>query len=356
MTAIPQPLSATVQAIYAAYERRRAASPARGYLGASVIGHACDRYLWLSFRWAGAEEFDGRMLRLFDRGQRAEARFVEELREVGAEVHELGPDGKQFAVQAVGGHFRGHMDGAALGLPEAPKSWHVLEFKTHNAKSFKELQAKGVREAKPMHWAQMQAYMLLTDMDRALYLAENKDTDELYSERVHLERVEAQRLIQRAERLVNAAEPPPRLSADPAWHVCKYCAFHAQCHAQEAPAVNCRTCAHSTPTDAGKWTCSAGTGRAICTLPEHHQQVGCDMHRYIPVLLERIGAPVDADAARNTVTYRAVDGGTFTNGEPPEAFSSAEIRACKDKAFLTASAGMADVLQWRRDFGARVVG
>jgi hypothetical protein len=146
MAAIPQVVPATVRAIYAAYEKRRAETPARGYLGASVIGHACDRYLWLSFRWAGAEAFDGRMLRLFDQGHRAEARFVDELRMIGAEVHETGPDGQQFAVEACGGHFRGHMDGAALGLPEAPKTWHVLEFKTHNAKSFKALQAEGVRD------------------------------------------------------------------------------------------------------------------------------------------------------------------------------------------------------------------
>lgn len=349
MASIPQVLPATVRAIYEAYEKRRAGEPARGYLGASVIGHACDRYLWLSFRWAGAEQFDGRMLRLFDTGHRAEARFVDELRSIGATVHEVGEDGKQFAVEACGGHFRGHMDGAAIGLPEAPKSWHVLEFKTHNAKSFKELQAKGVRESKPMHWAQMQAYMLLTGMERALYLAENKDTAELYEERVKLDKPEAERLIQRAERLVAADEPPPRLSTDPAWHVCKYCPFHAQCHGTEAPAVTCRTCTHSTPHPGGTWGCS------LQHLDELHlqmQAVACPGHRYIPILLERIGKPIDGDTERNTVTYQAPDGGTFTNGAPPAGFSSAEIRACEDKRALTA---IPEMHQWRHELGATVV-
>jgi hypothetical protein len=349
VTALPAPVSATVRAIYEAYEKRRADEPARGYLGASVIGHACDRHLWLSFRWAGAEAFEGRMLRLFDTGQRAETRFVDELRMIGATVHEVGEDGKQFAVVACNGHFRGHMDGAVLGLPEAPKTWHVAEFKTHNAKSFKDLQAKGVREAKPMHWAQTQVYMLLTGMERALYLAENKDTSELYAERIHLEKVEAERLIQRAERLVAAAEPPPRLSADPAWHVCKYCPFHQQCHGTEAPAVNCRTCTHSTPAAEGSWSCGF---HAAPGMPIEWQRQGCDEHRYIPLLLERIGKPVDGDATANTVTYQAPDGGIFTNGAPPAGFASEEIRACQDKRALTA---IPELLQWRQDLGATVV-
>lgn len=353
MTAIPQPTArtATVQAIYSAYEKRRDAEAPRGYLGASVIGHPCDRYLFLTFRWAGAEAFDGRMLRLFEHGHHAEPRFVGELRMIGATVHEVSEDGKQFAVEACGGHFRGHMDGCALGLPEARKTWHVLEFKTHNAKSFKELQAKAVREAKPMHWAQMQVYMLLTGMTRALYLAENKDTAELYEERVPLDKVEAQRLIERAQRVIDASEPPPRLSTDPAWHVCKYCHFHAQCHGTEAPAVNCRTCTHSTPHKAGGWGCELWLHEQV---EVEHQRTGCAEHRYIPILLERIGTPIDGDADANTVTYQTPDGGQFVNGEPPAGFTSAEIHACTDKRFLTASADMPDVQQWRREFGATI--
>ena len=61
------------------------------------------------------------------------------------------------------------MDSALLGLPEAPKTWHVGEFKTHNQKSFDDLVKRGVEKAKPMHWDQMQAYMGLTGMERALF-------------------------------------------------------------------------------------------------------------------------------------------------------------------------------------------
>ncbi len=350
MAAIPQPKSATVQAIYAAYEKRRSDEPARGYLGASIIGHACDRYLWLSFRWAGEEKFDGRMLRLFDRGHRAEDRFVDELRSIGARVEAVGPNGRQWAVEACGGHLRGHMDGQALGLPEAPKTRHVLEFKTHNAKSFKELQAKGVAEAKPMHVAQMQVYMLLSGLTRALYLAENKDTDELYAERIALDPEAAQKLIDRAQRIIDAAEPPLRLSDDPAYFECKWCAFHGQCHGSEAPAVTCRTCAHSTPVAGGEWHCS----RHADTIPLEFQRRACAEHRYIPVLLERFAKPVDADSEANTVTYES-EGGSWVNGAPPAGFSSTEIRAAKDKKALALIARDSDLQALRTQWGAEVV-
>jgi hypothetical protein len=192
----------------------------------------------------------------------------------------------------------------------------------------------------------VQVYMLLTGLTRALYLAENKDTAELYEERVHLDKPEAERLIERAQRIVDAQEPPLRLSEDPAWFACKFCPFHAQCHGTQAPAVNCRTCTHSTPTEDGSWLC----GRYDTTIPPETQVTGCADHRYIPVFLERIGKPVDV--AGDDVIYQVADGKTFANGAPPAGFTSAEIRACEDKRALTA---VPEMDQWRRELGAVLV-
>jgi len=336
MAAIGSPQHQVVQAIYRLYEQREAVSGGhRAHLGASVIGHACERYLWLMFRWAHREAFDGRMLRLFEYGKRFEERITDELRDIGVEVHCSDEFGQQYRVQAVQGHFGGSLDGAALELPEAPKSWHVLEFKTANAKSFAQLQAKGVQEAKPMHWAQMQIYMGLTGMDRALYVAENKDTSELYQERVSFDTVEFSKLLARAERVIKAAEPPPRLSADPAWFACKFCHCHELCHGQRVPEVNCRTCAHSTPrTDAegALWVCE----HQKVQIDDRIQRKGCDAHRFIPILLERIGEAVEYRPERDgnsAVVYRLADGSTFVNGCAP-AFSSREIAASHHASML----------------------
>lgn len=336
MAAIAPPQHSVVQQVYALYEAREAATGGhRAHLGASVIGHACDRHLWLHFRWAARSRFDGRMLRLFDTGQRAEARFVDELRGIGIEVHATDEFGRQHRVSAHGGHFGGSLDGAAVGLPEAPKAWHVLEFKTHNDKSFKDLVAKGVQEAKPMHYAQMQVYMGLTGMDRALYLAENKNTSELHAERVAADPVACAQLLARAERVITATVPPPKLSTDPAWWECKLCDYQPLCHGQQVAEVNCRTCAHSTPVvqgEGGQWRCTPQE----LALDDKLQRTGCTGHRFIPPLLENLGRATNTSAEANgnlAVQYISPEGLPFVNGAPPY-FSSTEIAAAKHKVML----------------------
>ena len=91
--------------------------------------------------------------------------------------------GRQWQVTALGGHFGGSLDAVAIALLEAPKTWHVVEFKTHSAKSFAMLKKEGVERGKPQHWAQMQVYMHLTGITRAMHVAVCKDTDEIHIER-----------------------------------------------------------------------------------------------------------------------------------------------------------------------------
>jgi len=295
----------------------------RPHLGASQIGQPCERRLWFGFRWSAHETFDARMLRLFDRGQREEAVFVEELRGAGVTVHAVDPGtGQQFRFTAAGGHFGGSMDGVALGIPDAPKAWHALEFKTHSAKSFGDLQKKGVQASKPLHAAQVQTYMHLGKLERTLYVAANKDTDELYAERLRRDPAEGARLIEKAERVIFAAEPLPGISTDPAWFECKFCPAHALCHGKAIAPVNCRTCLHATPErdGNGRWSC-AKWGSDI---PPEAQRVGCGEHRYIPALLAKLGEAVDADEKGGWVEYRRPSGTTFRNGGP-DGLTSAEL-------------------------------
>lgn len=270
----------TVQAIYAGIEQGHTESP-RGYLGASSIGHACKRYLWLSFRQVRYSSFDGRMLRLFNTGHLEEPRMVADLRNAGVQVLEVDPaTGEQWAISACGGHFSGHADGVALGIKDAPTKWHLLEFKTHNDKSFSLLKAKGVAEAKPMHYDQMQVYMHGLNLTRAYYLAKNKNTDELYGERVKYDAVHATKLIAKANSIIYAPEPMQPISSKPDWYECKMCSMHPYCHAgttalpEPMPNVNCRTCIHSTPEADGTWSCAVGS--TIGTV--------CSRHRFIPML------------------------------------------------------------------------
>jgi hypothetical protein len=250
------------------------------------------------------------MLRLFDRGQREEAAFVEELRGAGVEVIEVDPStGRQFSFKAAGGHFGGSLDGVASGIPDAPQTWHVLEFKTHSAKSFAELTKKGVKASKPLHYAQMQAYMHMGSLTRALYLAVNKDTDELYGERIRYEPEFAKALIEKAERVVFASDPLPGVSTDPAWYECKFCPAAKVCHGQQMPEVSCRSCLHSTPEKDGTWSCTKHK-LSVC----HDVQLeACPDHLFIPALLRNHGEPVEASMEENWVEYQRKDGSKFRN-------------------------------------------
>ena len=221
--------SKTVEAIFAHYKKVGDSEPKRGYLGASEIGHYCERYLWLKYRGFVNEDFYGRMYRLFETGDLEEARFVKNLRDIGCTVHDVDDNGKQFAVHALDGKFSGHMDGCAIGIPEAPKTWHVLEFKTHNAKSFAKLKKEGVKKSKPQHYCQMMVYMGLTGMTRALYLARNKDDDDLYSERIRFDRQEFDVLMSRAYHIINDRMPPDRISDRPDYYECSYCPARELC-------------------------------------------------------------------------------------------------------------------------------
>ncbi|MBF0181932.1 MAG: oxidoreductase [Magnetococcales bacterium] len=311
MAPLPKPNPPTVEAILAAYEAD-AGDGLRPHLGASIIGRECERSLWLDFRWTTSAPFAGRMLRLFETGQLEETRFVRNLRRIGATVLDVDPQtGRQWRVEACHGHFGGSLDAMALGIPEAPKTWHVCEFKTHNASSFADLRKHGVQKAKPQHHAQMQVYMHLSGMTRALYLAVNKDNDDLHAERIHADGAEGLRLIAKAERIIRAERPPTRISTDPSWYQCRMCHHHPLCHEGVLARRSCRTCLHVSPVDAGLWQCGID-GRGMIF---KEQQSGCFGHLFVPDLMA--GEQVDADPAGAWVEYRLPNGTLWRDGGAP---------------------------------------
>ena len=302
MADLPLVVSPTREAIFAAYEAD-APQGFRLHLGASLIGKPCERSLWYDFRWTTAAAHPGRLLRLFETGQLEEARIVRNLRRTGATVLEVDPEtGRQWRVEAHGGHFGGSLDGVALNLLEAPRTWHVLEFKTHASKSFVALVAQGVRQAKPQHFAQMQIYLRLTTLTRALYLAVNKNNDDLYVERVALDADYADRLLAKAGRILFAARPLDRVSEDPAGYACRMCDHAEVCRGQATAAVNCRTCLSSTPIEGG-WWCE----RHQRALSEADQRAGCEQHLYVPDLVP--GEQIDAGT--DWVSYQLPGGGVW---------------------------------------------
>jgi hypothetical protein len=303
---IPEPNAPTIaQLIDKAHESRKE-SP-RAHLGASMLGHPCDRWLWLSFRWSVIEPFPGRILRLFRRGHNEEATIVSDLQAIGIDIHAT--QGEQSRVD-FGSHVSGSLDGIIeSGVPGALKSRHIAEFKTHSKKSFDDLVKNGVEKSKPMHYVQMQTYMAGSEIDRALYLAVCKDDDRIHTERIKFDKSVADKAIQRGHRIALSDRMPEPISTDKSWYQCKFCAGHDMCFGSKTTKqVNCRTCANATALPDSTWHCA----RWNAEIPRDHQLTGCSSHILHPDMVPFARKDADQDWQ---IVY-VIGGEDVTTGEP----------------------------------------
>lgn len=308
MTPLPTPISPTVAAIYAAYEAANESWDSWG-LSVGELGNECDRALFYNLRWASpTEEVDGRKVRIFRRGDIAEQRLIDDMERIGVEVF-----GQQDRIRLVAGHVRGKIDGRLLGVLEAPKTEHIFEAKSAKGALWRALAKAGVREAEPKHFVQCQLGMHMFGLTRAFYACENKDTEEIYAERINYDLEFCLRLLARAQRIVESDEPPPRISNKPDAFVCKFCRHAALCHQPTVtwPRVNCRTCFFARPTMDGdaQWMC----GRFSKPLSIDEQRAGCEAHLFVPGLVP--GVQLDSNAEEEWISYTLASGEVWTDGK-----------------------------------------
>lgn len=259
-----------------AYCLQRFTGEHRTHLGASVIGEECPRMIWYAFRWVKFQIFEGRMLRLFNRGHREEAVIIEMLRGIGMRVWEVDPNtGKQFRIWGAQGHYGGSSDAVGqLPYPELIGLNLLLEFKTHHTGSFKHVKDKGVIVGKPKHYAQMCAYGVAFGFQYGMYVAVNKNDDNLHIEIVKLDPSFADDLVKRAEDIITSPIPPPKISLQPSFFACNYCAFRGICHYNEPVEKNCRSCRYASPIQDAQWRCNLHNA----TIPADYIPRGCDQH------------------------------------------------------------------------------
>lgn len=305
MAPLPKPESSTVRAIYQAYE---ASASSWDSLGISVgeANNLCGRALWYTFRWASPlEKHHGRQLRLFETGNIEEDRLVADLERIGVDVY-----GQQDKIRLVQGHVRGKCDGKAMGVVEAPKTEHLLEFKSSNVKGMKEIVKKGCKEAKPLHYGQCQLGMHAFGLSRCLYLVSCKDDDTLYAERIEYDPEFCLRLLARLERVINSSEPPSRINDAPDWFECTFCKHKPVCKENAWSRVTCRSCIHSSPEMGGDghWSCA----RWAKPISFDEQKEGCPTHLTIPDLVP--GEQTDFSEEDETITYVLRDGTIYVDG------------------------------------------
>ena len=282
----------------------------RSYLGMSQIGRPCARETWLSFRWAMIPNFDAGTLKRFADGHATEAVIIERLKLADfLQVHDADENGEQFGFKDLGDHFSGNMDGVALGLIEAPKTWHVLEVKCTAEKKLTELkkivdrvgEKLALREWNPVYYAQAVLYMHYAELERHWLVVATPGGRDWYSIRTDADPAEAARLIALADRIIFADEAPHKLQPDSM--ACRRCDKSALCHGNALPERNCRTCLHVTPDRDGGWMCA----RHELDLSVESQRRGCDDHRFNPTMIN--AAQIDANDAG--VTYSFADGNIY---------------------------------------------
>jgi len=284
------------------------------------------------------EPFPGRVLRLFRRGHEEEINIVKDLRAIGMDIRAT--TSNQARVD-FGNSVSGSMDGVIFsGVPEAPKTKHLAEFKTASDKKFKEFVDKGLEEANYQYFVQCQVYMQGAGLARALFLVVNKNDDQIYTERVRYDEAVATKYIKRGHRIVSTERIPEPLSADETWWQCRFCAGHDLCHGGAGTnEVNCRTCAHVTHTE-GQWHCT----RHDDIIPTKFQYEGCDSHVMHPDL---VAWKHKGGHGEWSAVYE-VDGREFVNGE--DGIKSRELianfNACFDE----------EVQELKRAFNGEVVG
>lgn len=315
-----------------------ASQKGRTHLGASVLGEKCARQVWYGWRWAHITQHTGRLLRLFQRGHREEAALVAYFDRAGWAIrpyaqtlwyhaesdcyllaeHEdeapaaaglvdvtlnashveraaqMGQRPRQALFSELGGHYGGSGDGAVSG-PCLPSGWGLLEFKTHNEKSFCDIAGKlldwrkyagnpakhpftgkGLNSSKPRHYIQMQLYMAKFGYAWGLYVAICKNTDDIYVEVVRAKPEMAAAYDDRAKAIITAQVAPPRITNDPSWFVCKFCDFREICHHDKLPHKSCRSCQYAAPDideEGAVWRCA----RFNQPIPPDFIAKGCEM-------------------------------------------------------------------------------
>jgi hypothetical protein len=173
---------------------------------------ACERALQFEYAKAPVDhgrDIHGRMLRIFERGHVMEDCMVAWLRDAGFDLRTRKADGEQFGFSDADGRLRGHVDGVIVGGPDGFRlSRRCGKQVPRRNKSWRDLESKGLAVAKPVYAAQVALYQAYLELHEhpAIFTAINADTMEIYVELVPFDAALAQRMTDRAVKVISATE------------------------------------------------------------------------------------------------------------------------------------------------------
>lgn len=218
-------------------QQARARQVVRRYLGASRLGVSCERALQYEYAQAPVDygrDTPGRILRIFERGHVNEDCMVAWLRGAGFDLRTHKADGEQFGFSVADGRLQGHIDGVFVGGPEGFAYPALWENKCLGSKSWRDLAKNRLAVSKPVYAAQVALYQAYLELHEhpAIFTAVNADTMEIYAELVPFEAGLAQRMSDRAAKVITATEVGellPRSFAEQSHFECRMCAWQDRC-------------------------------------------------------------------------------------------------------------------------------
>lgn len=265
----------------------------------SSLGDECVARQWFKFRWAASVEKPGRINRLFNRGNGREDYFTALLRREGWEIRDYQQrlcyrkeDNKYFAwdwetdfsnsgyedvscdpwhiaeafrrdkwllrqwkVIDFNKHLSGYFDGKGRHPVYTQNQWIMVEYKTYNTKRFSTVYAHGVKKSDYKYYVQVCLGLKKLDLPWCLFLAENKNDDDIYPEVIMRDDATADRFLTTAHTIITSKARPARFAQSPTHFECKTCDYRGPCHLGEPVARNCRSCRNCTAADGGKFFC-----------------------------------------------------------------------------------------------------
>ncbi len=196
----------------------------RDYIGASSIGHPCERKVWYEFHDYEREPFSKKQLRTFAIGKHLESMILDCLEEAGVMLHIPQKDYFDNTI----GLFRGTPD--CIWLDDLKTSKAIIEIKTARDSSFNIFVKKGLREWQSPYYAQIQAYMGMSGIHEGYVIALNKDTSEIHDEQVFFDEYYYDDLRRKVMRIIESKDPLPRINNNSLFLVCRSCPFKGICH------------------------------------------------------------------------------------------------------------------------------
>lgn len=204
--------------IYKSILEKKQNEPERDYLGFSEIGN-CPRYLWIKYHYPQLREpMSEKQAIIFENGHWVERKLIQQMRDAGRII-----TGQQKEASYFDGQFKGHIEGFFENHPEYGKV--PFEIKGPNQSNFKELVKKGVKEKFYNYYVQAQINMYAHGFDKLVFIAENKDNQDLHEEVIFLDSKCIQKTMEKAEKVLFGTIPKGISSRRDFWK-CFHCQFN----------------------------------------------------------------------------------------------------------------------------------